>query len=274
MKPAAQIPSPARSPVIAAHAGCMGTRPNSREAIVAAFSSAAQVVEVDIRATKDGAVVLAHDDSLRLERGGRAELKSILLEDVMRHAAGSGDAAPLELDELFDLAAKLDATLRPGRAAVLNLDVKETAVLPRAAALVRRRGLEDSVFFSGLEKEGIETAMEQLSGLRYLFNADEFLPVTGAREEDMAEACSLASKFGCYGINLEWTRASGLLVEIAQSRGLPVTLWTVDREEDMKIVLDYGPDSMTTNRPDMLAALIDRHSEEKRRFSELSIIKN
>jgi glycerophosphoryl diester phosphodiesterase len=54
-----------------------------------------------------------------------------------------------------------------------------------------------------------------------------------------------------------------VLVEIAQSRGFPVTLWTVDREEDMKIVLDYSPDSMTTNRPDILAALIDRHSSGK-----------
>jgi glycerophosphoryl diester phosphodiesterase len=263
MKPADQVSGLARRPVIAAHAGCMGTKPNSREAIVAALSSAAQVVEVDIRATKDGAVVLAHDDSLRLEHGRRAELKSILLRDVLRHAAGSGEAAPLELDELFDLVAELGATLRPGRAAVLNLDVKETAVLPRAATLVRRRGLEGSVFFSGLEREGIEAAMEQLSGLRYLFNADELLPAGGAREEDMAEACSLASRYGCCGINLEWTRASRALVEAARSRGLPVTLWTVDREEDMKVVLDYGPDAMTTNRPDLLDALIGRRSSGK-----------
>ncbi|MCX7027727.1 MAG: glycerophosphodiester phosphodiesterase [Spirochaetes bacterium] len=257
MKRIALVPSLAYCPLITAHAGCMGTLPNSRESIVAAFSSEAQVIEVDIRVTKDGAVVLAHDDSLSLEYGGKAKLRSFLWEDIRRHAASSAGSALLDLEEFFNLAVELGVTLRPGCGTILNLDAKEDEVLAEAAALVRKHRMESSVVFTGLDRKGIETARRHLSGLRYFFNADELLPPSGASEEEITKVCSVASEFGCCGINLEWTRASRLFVEVARSRELPVMLWTVDREEDMRIVLMYEPDSVTTNRPDLLAASID-----------------
>ena len=256
MKMVDQVSVSAGRVVITAHAGCMGTRPNSRESIVAAFSSEAEIVEVDIRSTKDGAVILAHDDSLSLKGGGKARLSALLHEDIRRHSAALACTPPLDLEELFSLVAELGATLRPGRPTILNLDIKDMDALPRTAALVRKHARQDSVVFSGLDRKGIEAARKELADFRYLFNADAFLPLSGAEEADMARACSLAREFGCCGINLEWTRVSGTLVRTARDWGLPVTLWTVDSREDMRTVLGFGPHSVTTNRPDLLAALI------------------
>ena len=204
----------------------------------------------------DGVVILAHDEGIRAGEGGKAKLRDLLWEDIRRLAVASAGSEVLNLEAFFSLAAELEATscLEGGR--ILNLDVKEAEVLPMAAALVREHGMENSVVFTGLDWKGIEAALRHLSGLRYFFNADELLPSSGAREEDMVEACSVASEFGCCGINLEWTRASGLFIEVARSRELSVMLWTVDKEEDMRIVLAYAPDSVTTNRPDMLAAML------------------
>ena len=47
--------------VITAHSGCEGTPPNSREHILAAIASGAEMLEVDIR-ERDGLLYLSHDE--------------------------------------------------------------------------------------------------------------------------------------------------------------------------------------------------------------------
>ncbi len=250
-------------PLVTAHAGCMGTVANSRASIVAAFASRADIVEVDIRATKDGIVVLTHDDTIPLPGGGRVRVEDLAWEEIRAASAPGGEEGVMRLEMLFDLTGELDRTMRPGRRTVLNLDAKEPSALLVAALLLRARGMESEVIFSGLEIGEIAIAHERLPDFRYLFNADALVPAGRARSGDMDRVCSLASEHGCSGINLEWTRGSAAFVEYARNRGLPVMLWTVDRDEDMRTVLSYGPHSITTNHPDLLAALIGSSGKEK-----------
>jgi glycerophosphoryl diester phosphodiesterase len=257
MKPAFLFAKAPFRPLITAHAGCMGTVPNSRESIEAAFSSGADIVEVDVRATRDGVAVLAHDESLDLRNGGKALVRDLSWKELQ----GSAILPPggmLRLESLFSLVGGLGVARAAGKSVLLNLDIKEVPALPAAGALVQDRDMADAVVFSGLDRAGIEAAREELPGLRYFFNADEVLPLAGASDAQITAACSLALEYGCCGINLEWTRASFALMVQAGERKIPIALWTVDREEDMRVALAYGPDSVTTNRPDLLAALMGR----------------
>ena len=47
--------------VITAHSGCEGTPDNSREHILAAIASGAEMIEVDVRQAPDGTLILSHD---------------------------------------------------------------------------------------------------------------------------------------------------------------------------------------------------------------------
>ena len=259
MKPAQHFAVGKIRPLITAHAGCMGTVPNSPESLEVAFASGADIVEVDVRVTRDGVAVLAHDESLALRNGGRALVRDLDWDEIRLSAAVS-EGGILRLESLFDYSAGPAAASALGRGVLFNLDIKENLALPAAGAFVSNRALSESVVFSGLDRKGIEVARELLPGFRYFFNADEFLPTDGRRGPGVAEACSLAMEFGCCGNNLEWTRASFELMRFAEKSGLPVALWTVDREKDMRIALAYSPDSVTTNRPDLLATLIGRFS--------------
>jgi len=253
-----------RQPLITAHAGCMGTLPNSRESFVAAFSSKADIVEADIRSTKDGIAVLTHDDVLSVSGRAGVKVGSLDWREIEAHIDSGQADGIMRLEVYLDLAAELGNAFRGGASSILNLDIKEPAILGAVARLVRERGLSLSVLFSGLELDGLKEAVKTLSGLKYLFNADAFLPVGAGQGEARGYAaacervCSIASEYGCAGINLEWTKASPLFMHTAKAAGFPVMLWTVDEIEDMKNVLALSPDSITTNRPNVLAEMLGR----------------
>lgn len=49
-----------------------------------------------------------------------------------------------------------------------------------------------------------------------------------------------------------------LLAERAKKLGLTVNVWTVNSEEDLKLMMDMGVDYITTNEPELLFRLIER----------------
>jgi glycerophosphoryl diester phosphodiesterase len=47
------------------------------------------------------------------------------------------------------------------------------------------------------------------------------------------------------------------LVRAAHARGLRVDVWTVDEESDMRRLLGFGVDGVMTDRPDLLARVLE-----------------
>lgn len=217
----------ARSILVVAHSGCLGTPPNSEEYLEAACRAGVDSLEVDVRFGAGDDLVLSHDPV----------------------APGSGrSGGPLSLDACLDFA--------KARGIVLNLDIKQVSALPAAAAVVRRKGLRDLVVFSGLDREGVRLARAEAPDFRYLLNADAILPTAGYGLEAVSAACSAASEYGCCGLNLEWRAATPLLAEYSRSRFIPLSLWTPDEPDDIAAALALRPYSITTNRPDLLAERI------------------
>ncbi|MDP3177792.1 MAG: glycerophosphodiester phosphodiesterase family protein, partial [Spirochaetaceae bacterium] len=103
-------------PLVTAHSGCMGSPENGREHIERALAAGADIVELDIRLSGDGRVVLSHDDCVERADGRRLIIRE-RRADELRAAALAAGAELLELDEAFDLLAAAGV--------VLNLDAKE-----------------------------------------------------------------------------------------------------------------------------------------------------
>ena len=45
-------------------------------------------------------------------------------------------------------------------------------------------------------------------------------------------------------------------IRAAHARNIPVQVWTVDEEADMRRLLDWGVDGIQTDRPDLLARVL------------------
>jgi glycerophosphoryl diester phosphodiesterase len=112
----------AGAPLVVAHRGAWGMAPqNSLEAVERAIVLGCDAIEIDVRRTGDGRIVLVHDARVRLRPVGRLEHHQLqahmkvgqapLLEDVVRAAAGR-IIVDVELKEDGYVDAAMDAITR------------------------------------------------------------------------------------------------------------------------------------------------------------------
>ena len=94
--PRRRLPSELGSPLVIAHRGASAYRPeNTFSAYELAVEQGADMIEIDLHRTRDGAVVVAHDEGL--ERiGGRGDIADATLAEVRALDAGKGHPAPAE----------------------------------------------------------------------------------------------------------------------------------------------------------------------------------
>jgi len=230
-------------PLITAHTGCMGTPDHSLESFRAAAEYGADIVEDDIRATKDGALVLSHDDVLPLPDGGRIRVSALTLREL----SAFPNIRIVELQQLLKLVK--EAGLQ------MNLDVKADDVLEPLAELIAGLDMADQVFLSGCEYPRAALAESRAPALRKLLNVQVGSFVSKPYEEAVREACEEARRAGCFGLNVPYPLVNATLVEVAGNAGLPLYVWDVDEPERMSRCAEWGVRSITTRRLAVLQAL-------------------
>jgi glycerophosphoryl diester phosphodiesterase len=245
--------------LITAHAGCMGTEPNSEASFRAAYSSPADIIEADIRITADGTPVLAHDEVIP-RRGSPCGIfgEKVTRLDWRVDRTDFDAANIMDFEGFLDLVARLDAAKGSlgRRPRILNLDMKDGQALGPVAQALRRRGLVSRALLTGLYPEDLEFARRLSPDAAYLLNAERM--VSGGIEDTLA----FAQEFGCAGINLEWGAANPEVMEAAERRNMPVYLWTVDDAVQMRRAARLRPFSITTNEPGLLADILDKVGED------------
>jgi glycerophosphoryl diester phosphodiesterase len=234
----------ARKPLVIAHRGASGYLPeNTLPAYELAVAQRADMIEVDLHRTRDGAVVITHDEELA-GIGGRGEIADATLAEVRALDAGAGARVPT-IDELLD---------GFGSRIPLNLELKrgtrhEYAGLEEAAldALIRR-GLLDRMLFSSF----YDPVLERLRAL----SPEARIALLISRKFPQG-AVARARALGAEALNPEDSIVTKDLVQEAHDAGLAVYVFTVDAEAELRRFLDLGVDGIFTNLPDRLRALVD-----------------
>jgi len=231
------------SPLVIAHRGASGELPeNTLPAYELALRQGSDMIEIDLHTTRDGAIVITHDEDLE-DLGGRGEVADATLEEIRRLDAGGGAAVPI-LEEVLDAF---------GGRIPFNLELKRGSqgeylgMEGVAVAEVARRGLLEQTLFSSffdpvlqaLRRVSPEARIALLVSLRF---------PQGAIER--------ARSVGAEALNPEWSLVNQELVESAHSEGLAVYVYTVDDEDEMGRLLDMGVDGLFTNHPRRMRALL------------------
>lgn len=133
--------------VVVAHRGCWREAPeNSLAAIEACSRLGVDMVEIDIRETADGVLVLMHDDTLDRTTSLSGPVSGYAYSELasarLREGAGGPDAA-LTAEGIPTLQ---DALLAADGEMLINLDIKET-LYDEALGIIAAAGAQDRILF-------------------------------------------------------------------------------------------------------------------------------
>ena len=226
-----------------AHRGASGTRPeNTLPAYELAVAQRADMIEIDLHRTADGAIVITHDEDLA-GLGGRGEIADASLADVLRLDAGGGERVPTLSEVLDGFGERIPFNLElkvSGRGAYPGL---EQATL----AEVGRRGLLGRMLFSSFD-DGV------LARLRDLAPESRIALLVSPRSAE--RPIERARALGAEALNPWRGMAGPELIDAVHAAGLSVYPYTVDDPQEMADLVARGVDGLFTNHPDRLRALL------------------
>jgi glycerophosphoryl diester phosphodiesterase len=220
-------------PLSIGHRGASGhEHENSRAGFRRAKALGAEVVELDVHATRDGAVVVHHDSVIT----GLGRISDLTLEALHQHRLPNGETVPL-LAEVLPLLRGLDVWVE-----VKGMEEYFDAVLLRALAegpeperygihsfdhrVIRRLGERDGAFRRGVLLEA------------RLIEPLPVLAVAGASVLWQAQAY-----------------VDKALVDELHRAGRRVIAWTANSEADITRLIGCGVDGICTDYPERVVAL-------------------
>jgi glycerophosphoryl diester phosphodiesterase len=215
-----------------------GDPESERENTLAAFDAAvrqgADMIELDLRRTADGSIVVLHDETLERLWGVPARVDELTLGEVRAVVVGD--------DRIPTLAEALGRVELPLMVDFTGPEVVEGALLEvrRADAMARCLFVTDHV-----------DALRQLRAAA----PEARIGLTWLRHEPPEPALTL--ELGASYWNPWFPLLDPASVEGLHERGLAVSTWTVDEVTDIEAVLAMGVDAIVTNRIGRVRRMLD-----------------
>lgn len=219
-----------------------GSAQNSIRAIELADEIKAYGSEFDVHLTSDNVLVVFHDrkiDSIDIQQTPYADLKNITI--------ANGEKIPT-LDQLLERAKSLKHTKL-----IFELKSHSTPERDREAA----KYSVDMINEKGLTKqtEYIAFSLEAAKELHRLSPKTPVYYLNGDLSPKELKDLGLAGLDYHYGVmrkNPNWFKE-------AKDLGLKINIWTVNKPEIMKEMIDAGADFITTDEPELLQQVIREH---------------
>lgn len=229
---------------IFAHRGASAYAPeNTVEAFALAMEQGADGIELDVQMTKDGQVVVIHDETIDRVSDGTGAVRDYTLEELKKfhfsnHMENYENAVIPTLKEVLDLIKSsnmlLNIELKTGIYWYPNLEEK-------TMELVKEAGMEDRVIYSSFNHYSIKKILELNPHAECAFlYSDVILNVD-----------KYAKNAGVCGLHpaVYHLKMAEFLKEYQES-GLKVRVWTVNKKEDMEKFIKEDLEAVITNYPD------------------------
>lgn len=240
---------------IFAHRGASQYAPeNTLEAFRLAMEQGADGIELDVHLSADGELVVIHDEQLDRTTDGHGLVKDHTLAQLQalcadNHMEGFAAAHIPTLRQVLEL-------VRPGNIQV-NIELK-TGILwyegieKKTMDLVKKLDMQDRVIYSSFNHYSIEEVrrLDPTAETAYLFSDVIF------------EVEKYAAHRGVDGLHpaLWHVKMADFLTDYLNS-GLAVRVWTVNRPEDMRMLMERGVDAVITNDPKLALQVRDQLEE-------------
>lgn len=256
-------------PLVIAHQGGDGIWPgDTMFAFEKAVETGADVLEMDAHITKDGHIVLMHDEEVDRTTDGTGLIEDMTLDELKRLDAayqwsndddktfpyrGQGIQIPT-LDELFQKF--------PQMRYVIEIKLTENPIAQPLCDLIRRHNMHERVMVASFHDEAMQHFRETcpeiatsasrgevttfvILGKLFLsgFVAPEYESIQPPYDPEESMNIPIMTK---------------RFIREAHAKNIAVEPWTVDDPELMKQYIEWGVDGIITDRPDLMIELLGK----------------
>jgi len=235
------------NPQFIAHRGGRVHKPeNTLAAFQHAIDTGADWIEMDVQQTKDGELVVIHDETVDRTTDGTGRVEDLTLEQIRALDAGNGEKVPT-FEEVIDLA-------------------KETGVgiLPEAKSPHLYPGIEMKMVDTLISKDYVQKAViqsfdyDKLENIQKINQDVNVCPLYGLWKLDLrnprpSEASTLCPMAEMIVLN-PW------MIREAHAEGREVFVWfgVIENPLTMRFILALGADGLMVDDPVALAKVLGR----------------
>ena len=257
-----------KKPRIIGHRGAMGEAPeNTLASFQKALDDGAAFVELDVRGTKDGEVVIIHDATLGRTTNGRGRVRKRALKDIKKLDAGywfspdRGRTYPYRGRNIGVPTLEEFLTTFPEARAIVEIKQARPSIVPEVIETVRRLKREERILLASESDRILKEARRELkkkglaiaTGFSYGEVADFMSWLAGGKKGryvPAGQALQIPREYA--GMTL----VSGETVRAAHELGAEMFVWTINESDEMERLLQLGVDGIITDYPARLRELL------------------
>lgn len=248
-------------PLLIAHRGASAWAPeNTLAAFAEAIALGADGIELDVQMTRDGQVVVIHDETVGRTTDGRGRVSDLTLDDLRRLDAGSwfNRAYPRRARaEYVGLTVPtLDEALALLRPTPLFLCLELKPLGERAARLIEATlgavstaGMDDRVVYASFDHQLMKQVKRQAPRAHTALLYD---PRKMTARRSAREIIRPAEEASARWVSLHYSLALPAIITAVRRAGLGTAIWTVNSKVLSRLLAAWGVDALITNQPDKI----------------------
>ena len=243
---------------ITAHRGGAWKAPeNTISALQYTIDSGADYAEVDVQETKDGELILLHDDSLKRTAGVKKNVWDMTLKQIEKLDAGAsfhkkfrGEKIPEFTEVLKFCKGRLDLNIE------IKYNGKNKGIVNKVVRAIKENHFEDHCVVTSMNYQ----FLKQIKKIAPEIRTGYIMTMTYGGVQGMEAADFFSVKH---------TYVDEKFVTQAHALGKEVHVWTVNYKGDAKRMLDIGADNIITDDPIMVRKVQNRESGSSTGYVEL-----
>jgi glycerophosphoryl diester phosphodiesterase len=254
-------------PLVIAHRGGAGIAPeNTLRVFEKAVNLGVDVLEIDVRGTRDGAIVVIHDATVDRTTDGTGRVGEMTLTELKKLDAGhgfspdggktfpyrgSGVTIPT-LEEVFRAFPEMKFNIEPKPGS--------PSIVKPLCSIIREHGKSDSVVVASFSQSILDEFRNECAGVATSASTTEVGKFLTMYKTGLTRSFNPVMQALQVPVFTGVTRE---FVEAARERNLKVHVWTVNEIAEMERLLEAGVDGIMTDYPDRLLSLIKQQVANK-----------
>jgi glycerophosphoryl diester phosphodiesterase len=208
-------------------------------------------IELDVHLSRDGALIVIHDDSVDRTTNGHGLVKDQTLDELRRLDAGSWYAPEFAGQRLSTLDEVLGWAHQHG--AIVDIEIKNVpmyyaGIESAVVEALHRTAMSEQVIVISFDHRAVQRVKELdariVTGVLYAGR-----PADGG--------VGLAKQAQADALLPQWSYVTAEDVQLAHAAGLIVAPWTTSEPAALQQLIAAGVDAIGTNHPDVLRRLLD-----------------